>query len=324
VGIICNLYESATFAVMIQKLGSAALKAIYIILETALYLFFMTLITVILHYGIAFINPFESSSSDLINPYEELLSEYIPLIIASIASLLLVHVVIFKRPLSLTGFVRKAWFRELRLGAVLAWIMLAIGFITLVMFGGIRIDGMDWNTGLFIGFLIMFFIQSSFEEVVSRAFLIPTIERRSNVWLAILGSSLLFSLVHGSNPNVTWLGLTNVFLAGILMGMLFVRYRSIWAPIGLHAAWNFLQGTFFGFEVSGHEVYSVFETTETGNDIITGGAFGFEGSILSVVALFVVSVLVYIGKPSAFHTLSIYSQYDSQILDGNNRSHPFD
>jgi len=296
---------------MIPKIRHAALQTFHIFLETVVYLFFLFVLAAGLHYILNFVNPFEfSASAGFTNPYTELISEFIPLIIASIASLILVHSVIFKRPIGLTGFVSKDWFKTFRVGAVWAWIMLAIGFIVLVLFEGIRIDGLSWNGGYFIGFLILFLIQSSFEEIVSRAFLIPTIERRSNIWVALIVSSLLFSWVHGSNPGITWLGLINIFLAGILMGMLFVRYRSIWAPIGLHAAWNFLQGTFFGFEVSGHDVYSLFETTETGNDIITGGAFGYEGSILSAIGLLVVSILVYIGKPSAFRTLSIYSQND--------------
>ena len=305
---------------MLHKIKNAGLQAIFIIIETILYLFFLAVLAFSLNYLIAFVSPFSHLEEGFTNPYKELLTEFIPLILASIGSLVLVHSVIFKRPLSFTGFIRRGLFTAFRHGVVLAWIILTIGFITLVSFGGIRIDGVDWDSGLFVGFLILFLIQSSFEEIVSRAFLIPTIERRSNVWTAIILSSLLFSWVHGSNPGVTWLGLINVFLAGILMGMLFVRYRSIWAPIGLHAAWNFLQGTFFGFEVSGHEVYSVFETTETGNDFFTGGTFGFEGSILSFIALLMVSILVYIGKPTAFQTLSIYSPIDTPAIDGNTRS----
>ena len=301
---------------MFEKIGKYAIQAILIVLEIILYLFFLAIIAIGLNYLIGLINPFGSNATTFTNPYKELLTEYIPMIIGALGSLVLVHKVIFKRSWHLTGFIRRGWFKEFRYGAVMAWLMLAIGFVILVMFGGIRIDGIDWDSSLFVGFLLLFLVQSSFEEVVARAFMIPTIERRSTVWISIIASSLLFSLVHGSNPGVTWLGLINIFLAGILMGMLFVRYRSIWAPIGLHAAWNFLQGTFFGFEVSGHEVYSVFETTETGNDILTGGSFGFEGSLLSVIALLVVSLLVYIGKPTAFQTLSIYSPSNTEDIDG--------
>jgi membrane protease YdiL (CAAX protease family) len=46
----------------------------------------------------------------------------------------------------------------------------------------------------------------------------------------------------------------NIFLAGIFLGAYYINRRNLWFPIGLHFAWNFCQGSVFGFEVSGEKV----------------------------------------------------------------------
>jgi hypothetical protein len=89
-------------------------------------------------------------------------------------------------------------------------------------------------------------------------------------------------------------------LAGALMGLIFLQTKKIWAPIGLHAGWNFLQGSFFGFEVSGFDVYSLIDSQETGMDLFTGGPFGFEGSILASLLLSGFSVWIILKNPSIF------------------------
>ena len=43
---------------------------------------------------------------------------------------------------------------------------------------------------------------------------------------------------------------------------------------------EFLSGSIFGFEVSGIESESIINQSVTGSDYITGGEFGFEGSLL--------------------------------------------
>ncbi|MCI7497174.1 MAG: CPBP family intramembrane metalloprotease, partial [Prevotella sp.] len=59
---------------------------------------------------------------------------------------------------------------------------------------------------------------------------------------------------------------------------------SLWFPIGIHWAWNFTQGNVFGFAVSGRDIEeSILTATLSGPDIITGGSFGLEASIISLI-----------------------------------------
>ena len=50
----------------------------------------------------------------------------------------------------------------------------------------------------------------------------------------------------------------------------------------------------FGFEVSGIETKSIIGKSIKGNEIITGGAFGFEGSIIATILI--VTMILYLDK----------------------------
>ena len=58
---------------------------------------------------------------------------------------------------------------------------------------------------------------------------------------------------------------------------------DLWFPIGIHWAWNFTQGNVSGFAVSGGDTEeSILTATLSGPDIITGGSFGPEASIVAL------------------------------------------
>ncbi|HEX8616138.1 MAG TPA: CPBP family intramembrane glutamic endopeptidase [Thermoanaerobaculia bacterium] len=96
------------------------------------------------------------------------------------------------------------------------------------------------------------------------------------LWFA----ALLFAGMHLGNPAVSAIGIANIFLGGLLLGLAYARYRRLWFPIGLHLAWNLMSGPILGHEVSGYEsMVSVLVELGEGPEWLTGGEFGIEGSI---------------------------------------------
>jgi len=88
----------------------------------------------------------------------------------------------------------------------------------------------------------------------------------------------------------------DLVLAGIMLGAFFLYTKNIWMAVGLHFGWNFFQ-THLGFNVSGLDSYSLIETTIVDRNILNGGDFGFEGSILSTLAqVITLSLLFYFYK----------------------------
>ncbi|HYI10397.1 MAG TPA: CPBP family intramembrane glutamic endopeptidase [Thermoanaerobaculia bacterium] len=117
------------------------------------------------------------------------------------------------------------------------------------------------------------------EELLFRGYAFQKLYRWKRGF-AILFIAVLFAALHMGNTSVTPLGLANIFLGGILLGLAYARYERLWFPIGLHLAWNLMSGPILGHEVSGYEAVMTVLTEEgTGPELLTGGEFGIEGSV---------------------------------------------
>ena len=125
-----------------------------------------------------------------------------------------------------------------------------------------------------------------FEEVISRGMILRAIEVRRGSAQALAFSSLLFGALHFANAGFSPMAALGVVAAGVLLGAAYIASRSLWLPIGVHAAWNFTQGGIFGFAVSGEDrVASILKAHVEGPDLLTGGAFGPEASLPAVVVV---------------------------------------
>jgi membrane protease YdiL (CAAX protease family) len=122
------------------------------------------------------------------------------------------------------------------------------------------------------------------EEIVARGILFRAVEECFGTWFALLFSAALFGLGHIANPNATWWSSLAIAVeAGLLLGMAFAWTRSLWFVIALHAAWNFTQGPILGIAVSGIAVDGLLKSTLAGPPMLSGGEFGAEGSVLTMV-----------------------------------------
>jgi uncharacterized protein len=95
---------------------------------------------------------------------------------------------------------------------------------------------------------------------------------------------LIFGALHLANPNATlWAGLAIAIEAGIMLAAAYVYTRRLWLPIGIHFAWNFVQGGIYGVSVSGVEAKGLLQSTLSGPALLSGGEFGAEASIFAVI-----------------------------------------
>lgn len=91
--------------------------------------------------------------------------------------------------------------------------------------------------------------------------------------------------VHIGQPGATlWYSIAIAIEAGLLLGAAYKWSGTLWLPIGIHWAWNYVQGDVFGVAVSGSDdAPTFFNTIMNGPDIITGGTFGAEASLIAVI-----------------------------------------
>ncbi len=135
--------------------------------------------------------------------------------------------------------------------------------------------------------LIGWIVQGGAEEVLFRGWVLPVLGARYRPWVGLLISSLIFALLHGLNPGISVLAVVNLVLFGLFAGLYAMREGSLWGISALHSVWNWVQGNFFGFEVSGTNASggTLLNLMTTGKDWLTGGAFGPEGGLAVTIVL---------------------------------------
>lgn len=184
------------------------------------------------------------------------------------------------------GFDLKNKSIDMILGMVVGFGLMLIGFYTLKLTNHLEVTDIQYNSKVVFGGFFFFIIVAIAEEIIFRGYVLANfMDSFKNKYLALFLSSLLFAIFHGLNPNLSWVGFINLFVAGLALGITYIHTKNLWFPIFLHLSWNYFQGPIFGFEVSGLNFSSVIHQEVTGNDLITGGNFGFEGSILITILL---------------------------------------
>lgn len=189
--------------------------------------------------------------------------------------------------------------RDLIAGVLCGIALISSIFVIIYFLGGITVTGMEFPGASLVFMFFMLVIVAVNEELFIRGYLLSNFMASTNKYVALAISSLIFSLGHFFNPNSSLIGLLNIILAGLVLGIYYVHRRNLWFPIGIHFAWNFFQGPFYGSEVSGVKVPSVLQTTSTGSELLTGGSFGFEASVVtSVVLALSVLAIHWLYRPS--------------------------
>jgi hypothetical protein len=151
--------------------------------------------------------------------------------------------------------------------------------------GWVEVLNIDFQLGLFLSWLLFFLVQPLAEEVVMRTFLQSQTHHYFGPQAGLIITALVFGLLHSDNENFSWIAGLEITAGGYLMGLLYLHTQSIWGPYLMHASWNFLQSTVLGFAVSGMDTYRVLKLKIDGPEWLTGGDFGIEGSVLSLLLL---------------------------------------
>lgn len=193
-----------------------------------------------------------------------------------------------KRSLFSVGFNKRGIAAEYLLGLLTGALMIALPALICHITGCVSFSFDSSASPLVIVlFFIAFVLQGMGEEVLFRGYLMTSLTRRHNVWVAIIVSALTFSAFHIPNANFSIIAFINITLFGIFAGVFMLKRGSIWAVGAIHTAWNFLQGNIFGISVSGNPKFSsVLAASNAGfGSILSGGDFGLEGGLGVTVAL---------------------------------------
>jgi membrane protease YdiL (CAAX protease family) len=182
--------------------------------------------------------------------------------------------------------------RELGTGLLLGFGLYTACIVVLTLLGVYRVDGVNAWQMLLPG-LAAPVATGVFEELLFRAGVFRIAEKWLGSWIALVISSLVFGFVHLENDSATMQGILSISTwAGILLAATYMLTRRLWLGIGLHAAWNYTQGTVWSGIVSGNEAPAagLVRSSMHGPDWLTGGSFGVEASLVALLVCSAVGV----------------------------------
>lgn len=199
-------------------------------------------------------------------------------------------------PRGALGWTRhRGWLRDTFVGALIGALSMIFAALVGALLGGFRFafDGAaaTWPALLrtLVASGLIFAIGAAAEESLFRGYPLQTMLRSLPAQAALLPSALLFAAVHLLNPH-TVRGFTffNTALAGVWLGIAYLRTRSLWFPLGIHWGWNWSMGALLGLPVSGIEAFApapLVRATDAGPTWLTGGSYGVEGGVACTLAL---------------------------------------
>lgn len=215
---------------------------------------------------------------------ESLPGEVITVLVTTVAALLAYYG--FVRLIERRSVSELSWphaLKELALGALLGGILFSTTIGILWVLGYYKVSSVSPSTEI-ISWFITGVISGTLEELLIRGILFRILEESLGTWIALVISALIFGALHLANPNATlWAGLAIAIEAGVMLAAAYVYTRRLWVPIGIHFAWNFVQGGIFGVAVSGIEAKGLLQSTLSGPALLSGGEFGAEASIFAVI-----------------------------------------
>ena len=173
--------------------------------------------------------------------------------------------------------------RELGIGMLIGFGLYATTVLILIVMGIYRVEGLNPLTFL-LPALAMAVSSGVFEELLFRGVLFSSIEKWFGSWMALVVSSLVFGLTHLMNPQGTLEGALFIAVeAGILLAGAYMLTGRLWMSMGFHFAWNYTQSAIFSGIVSGTDAApGLIKATIDGPELLTGGSFGLESSILAL------------------------------------------
>ncbi|MBP7370364.1 MAG: CPBP family intramembrane metalloprotease [Arenimonas sp.] len=173
--------------------------------------------------------------------------------------------------------------RELGTGMLIGFGLYASCVLILIVMGIYRVEGMN-PLNFLLPALAMAVSSGVFEELLFRGVLFRSVEKWFGSWAALVVSSLVFGLTHLMNPQGTLEGALFIAVeAGILLAGAYMLTGRLWMSMGFHFAWNYTQSAIFSGIVSGTDAApGLIKATINGPDLLTGGSFGLESSILAL------------------------------------------
>ena len=192
-------------------------------------------------------------------------------------------------------------------GALIGAVLVLISTIVIVFTGAIKFNGVfdKINIPMVVAMLICYVLQGAMEEILCRGVVHQLLIKKTSVPVTIGVSAALFTIPHlsgmsGDSPMIVAAAIVNLILISVIFSLLTLRFKSIWAACGFHSVWNYILSSILGLNLSGNDeiVATVFDMSSVGSNILNGGEYGIEASIITTAVLAaMIAFVVMVIKP---------------------------
>ena len=186
--------------------------------------------------------------------------------------------------------------REFGLGSLMGFGLFGFVIAILWLLGYYRVTGFNAAWLVVIGALVGAFTSAFAQELIFRGVIYRITEEWLGTWWALAISAILFGLIHMSTAGATIFSALAIALqAGILLAAAYALTHRLWMALGLHMAWDFANDGIFGVGVagqSGQSLQGLLQANLSGPELLAGGAFGVEASVITLAVTLIAGFLI--------------------------------
>lgn len=195
-----------------------------------------------------------------------------------------------KPPLKIPWFTNAGRNTLMGLGLGLGW----LGLIVLVLWvcGVIRFNGV--NEVPYLGvWVLSSLLNVIMQELLVRGYLYQLLKRNYSRMAALVATTALFTLLHGGAFEAGIIAVLNVLTMSVFVTLLLEYTGSLLAPTIVHFVWNTVGSIFLGAVSLAEDYPHLLNCSFTGPEIVSGGIYKIEGSIVVLIANVALSVLFF-------------------------------
>jgi len=286
-------------------------------------LFFMGLFLLLSKIFNVFSNSFLLIQGDNLSDYDIVINRIIGKSFAFL-SVLLPSIILLKyldkRPVAMLGFgFYKGNIKELSVGMLIGLLIGGISVALLYLFGfaTFSLNTIQFDLIIYlICILIILLISAAFEEVLFRGYIFQALLESRNLIAALIIFSLVFGAAHLSNDGITAYAIIFTICAGVFLGVLYFRTRSLWICIGMHYIYNFTVSPIFGIYLENSRFLrrSIFNYAEIDTNLMISSEAA--GELIQSVIILIFTVFIWKSnffKPNSYNS-KLWENYPIKVV----------
>ncbi len=228
--------------------------------------------------------------------------EWIMILSVALSAVIIIAVLFYckfidKRPIKSLGLRKGRVFGEYLAGFLTGAIAIAVSVAVVMLCGAVEFSGINTSVSplLLLLYLVAYIIYGMAYELLIHGQYMMSVTKNASVTYALVVSSFAFAVISSTSVGVTFIPFLNMLVLAGVTGVCVIKRGNIWCAAGFHAAWCFCQNVIFSFTqtgVSDHTHILRFEMAQN-SDKLHGGVYGLDGSLASLLILFLLLGVFY-------------------------------